>query len=696
MSFRLSAKILLAMAVFSAPVVQAQDAAFDPAQALEDVRILLDETTARLPTIDAVLNQTAFDAEALVSYVRDDITYHFYAGVQRGVSGTLLGRSGNSWDQAITLAGLLTEAGYEAFVAYGTVEGVVFPAPRAAQLSGDGSANQDFTDLVAARLSQIETTLQEAQIALGSEGVLAETTYAWVKWRDTPADDYTDVHPVFAEDLLPEAVTQTGSVTGTVPPGQVMSLSIRPFAAVQSGETVTRRWVADPVNGAVANMWGVRQIFAFVPTTAGVIIADLPEGADEAEVAYARLVTSPSFIATLNGQPMAGAQHVSRRGDLLSPQDAASAMAGVFETVAANTGNAANAMAALGQAAAEGEASSVVPQLVGAGFELTLTGPDMPPVVFTRHMLTPDTAAADADRWFADLTQSFDLVVQPGPEPVDAIANRTGQDYQRLISVYQELAGESVDLTTAWEAYDFDALRSSAAMTAAVPVTSFGRSAAPATAQSGPMIAALITRILPDPAFALTEQRQIFDIMQRPVIGAAPEVLARSVTESLAERFALEGNLGMGAATLLSRDAGLQVVTDAAMLGALGIADIALDPIRGDLAAGHVVLVSSASDPVLAWWRIDPTTGLALGRSHAGWGNELTEFISNVQISFSLWTGLLQAGKCGADAASAGQGFSSASGCIFCVAVGAVGDVSKLGSVAESGQKILANSCSYR
>ncbi len=685
MTSRFSAT-LAAVFLFGVPTLSfGQEDTFDAEAALQEVAVLLDETEARLPSVDKVLEETEFDAELLIKFMRDTVQYHPYEGVQRGVEGTLFARSGNSWDQAITLSSLLTEAGYEAFVAYGEISDAAFPAASAADLPGDLALQAEFADLVTARTDDLRAALAEAGVTLGGGDDITEVTYAWVKWRDAPGDAYREVHPIFDQEPDTLTLNQTGSVTGNVPSEMVMSLSVRPFVEIKTGDDLSRLWVADELKGAVANMWGVRQIYAFAPTTAAVVASDLPEASDETLEAYERLVTSSSFIATRNGVPMGGAQHVSRLGALLSPEAAASAMAGVFETVAANTGNAAAALAALGEDTGEG--SDAIPQLAGAGFELKLTGPEMSPQIYTRHMLTTDTPVGDIDGWFADITQTFDLTVQPGPEPRDAIAQRTAIDHGALLQTYQELSTRQVGLDEAYSAYDYGDLRSSSAMTAAIPVTSAGRQAAPDTAQSGPLIAALITRIKPDPEFALNEQRRIFDILQRPITGTPQSVLNRGVAESLAERFALSGNQGYGAATLLATESSLSLLTDPVELDALAVADIARLPMLDDLNSGYVIAVSGSTDPALAWWRIDPRTGQTLGRSHAGWGNELTEFLSTMQISFSVTTSILNAAKCGSEAGGGG----ALGRCVLCLGVSLVGD---LAFETGAGHRMATSACS--
>lgn len=53
------------------------------------------------------------DAETIVDWVRHNIRFQQYPGVLHGAFGTLITRSGNAPDQALLLARLLGDAGYE-------------------------------------------------------------------------------------------------------------------------------------------------------------------------------------------------------------------------------------------------------------------------------------------------------------------------------------------------------------------------------------------------------------------------------------------------------------------------------------------------------------------------------------------------------------------------------------------------------
>ncbi|MEO6434690.1 MAG: hypothetical protein ABIP55_02870, partial [Tepidisphaeraceae bacterium] len=53
------------------------------------------------------------DPQELAGFVQKQIAHEPYAGVVRGVEGTLAAKAGNDWDRAVLLQALLAEAGYK-------------------------------------------------------------------------------------------------------------------------------------------------------------------------------------------------------------------------------------------------------------------------------------------------------------------------------------------------------------------------------------------------------------------------------------------------------------------------------------------------------------------------------------------------------------------------------------------------------
>ena len=97
----------------------------------QDVSTLLDAFVDHLESLRSTLDRTQFDVEELsfelafespdviVEWVQHNIAFEPYLGLLRGPTGTLMSRAGNALDQAVLLARLLNDAGYEARIARG-------------------------------------------------------------------------------------------------------------------------------------------------------------------------------------------------------------------------------------------------------------------------------------------------------------------------------------------------------------------------------------------------------------------------------------------------------------------------------------------------------------------------------------------------------------------------------------------------
>src|SRR5581483_8941313 len=68
-----------------------------------------------------VVDQTGVDRNALVAWVRGNVTWVPYQGALRGAVGVLMDRQGNSLDQSLLLAELLRLAGHETRLAHGAL-----------------------------------------------------------------------------------------------------------------------------------------------------------------------------------------------------------------------------------------------------------------------------------------------------------------------------------------------------------------------------------------------------------------------------------------------------------------------------------------------------------------------------------------------------------------------------------------------
>lgn len=91
-------------------------------QIIEDIERLRTVIDRSYFETEAVLNQSDFESEIIIDFVRDRICFEQYPGLLRGSKGTLMSRAGNALDQSFLLASLLRDAGYDARIVRGELD----------------------------------------------------------------------------------------------------------------------------------------------------------------------------------------------------------------------------------------------------------------------------------------------------------------------------------------------------------------------------------------------------------------------------------------------------------------------------------------------------------------------------------------------------------------------------------------------
>jgi transglutaminase-like putative cysteine protease len=113
-------------------------------------------TATALGSISDLAASLDHDVERIFRFVSEEIRYEPYVGILRGARGALLGRSGNSADQALLLAELLAASG----ISYRYASGAIDDATAGAIL-GAG-----VTDVVTARDDAFRVLVADAQAAV--------------------------------------------------------------------------------------------------------------------------------------------------------------------------------------------------------------------------------------------------------------------------------------------------------------------------------------------------------------------------------------------------------------------------------------------------------------------------------------------------------------------------------------------------
>lgn len=271
---------------------------------LERVAALLDPTEHDL---DALGLELAFEEPAgIAAWVAENVAYEAYVGVLRGAEGTLVARAGNALDQALLLARLLTDAGYDARIALGAL--------------GDADALELVMGMFAPR-AQPRATADAAGLAesLGVDASAAET---------------------YLEGEVPAELTHR--------------LRIEMSIERKRGDVFETVAIMTPWERPVADLLGV-------PIAVGnTALGDVP-GTTMDERA-AQLAEAAFFAPVLGGGLAPGAQAFDLNGNLVPPSVGANRMAAFFQATAGALEGAMGALGQLGGDAAPTEAFALVAQ----------------------------------------------------------------------------------------------------------------------------------------------------------------------------------------------------------------------------------------------------------------------------------------------------------------------------------------------
>ncbi len=199
-----------------------------------------------------------YEIEVAHLFVRDRVRFEPYLGVLKGPQGTAMTLAGNAFDQALLLANLINIMGGEAQLVTGSLDNastdLLLNRAFVAVAVEPGTADTSMLIPILARYSQeladsFKQSLEQ-QASNDDSGSLESDTrkladllqslvgldtkagnnseslqrlkdqlgssYAWVRWRDGPSDEWQALHPVFAQGQLPLS-TQTGVITASVP-----------------------------------------------------------------------------------------------------------------------------------------------------------------------------------------------------------------------------------------------------------------------------------------------------------------------------------------------------------------------------------------------------------------------------------------------------------------------------------------------
>lgn len=267
--------------------------------------------------LDALSAKLGLKADDIVSFVRDNIAFEQYPGLLRGAKWTLIGRAGNSIDEAVLLGTLLSKAGYQIKIEHGTLNPdqatnllLQMQVPRKApdavgnidaiktlvkQMAHTaGVSDSDLkpyldslgenpaiapADLASANAdaSSITDALNTAGVTLGSSTTLAglateASDYFWVSYRKSVDDKWTDAHPAFKTGDAP-TVTPTESFDGVdkIPDADKQTIKIEPILERTIDGVASTQSLGTPMQGPADQLAGQPIFFTTLSNAAAVV-----------------------------------------------------------------------------------------------------------------------------------------------------------------------------------------------------------------------------------------------------------------------------------------------------------------------------------------------------------------------------------------------------------------------------------------
>lgn len=649
-----------------------------------DLRAAIDRTVF---DIDDLAFEFAFDdIDDIVAWAVDEIAFEPYAGVLRGPEGTLLARAGNALDQAVFVARLLNDAGFEARVALGELSDADADAllgralaPRPAPPAiGDRAQLEDaivrlagllgmpvealmaeldatfdpvpITDAallaeVSDRAAELEAALNAAGLDLGAGDVdrlRAEArTYAWVEARVSSNQAWTAYHPT---GLVPGGYLEASEVLeGTVPEALQHRVRIEAWIESKEDDRLSRTAVMAPWENPSAVFVG--QVLDYANAPNGFEVG--PIGTFDLEGV---LEQTNFFVPYFRGRVAPGALFFDLGGRALPPMIAGDQAAAVIQSVgrAAETGLGALRGIGIG-GDQEAEDPDDIFALVGHGFDITLIAPGGDETTHSRWILDRIGAEHRANGVVAvsdggvdvgrALLQQHRIVLTTGALP---------QGYLLDLALADLEARRDLLAFTLEQAFDPDpdAVLGPGAVGAEIaadqmllfdvfdrPLGAAVEAAHGAGYRSAPSLVALTRALQDDDTLAYridivaNERRTLVE--RGGAVALDPRSsLRRGVWETVAEREALrddDAERVIAAADTVGPFTALRP-GDAIDATAFGLDAEALRNLEADLGRGSLVLVPTVPREHLAWWRVDPLTGTTLGVSADGRGQSMTEY----------------------------------------------------------------------
>ncbi|MDX1625431.1 MAG: transglutaminase domain-containing protein [Wenzhouxiangellaceae bacterium] len=445
--------VMTAVSIAAFPYHAARAASPDAPEGFEELEREIDELGRKAERLRSTLKRERFDPEefvfsaafeldALVEFVRDEIAFHPYEGTLRGAAGTLRARAGNSLDQALLLAQMIRSAGFDARIVRSELTGdaalrlldAAANAPEPPPLDYFGEAiARTFGERESERIETrpIERTsyhedtqrqarelldvLERAGIELApvdATGRLLESVreYFWVQHRVGPSDAWQPAHPAFGSSEPPAGLEPAEFFAESIPTTYQHRFEMRAWIEQWVNGKIEKHPIMSTWSAPTANLNGVDIRFHNVPNG---INGDETGDLDE-------VLANTEVLTPFVGKAAApGAMAFDLQGRVIDPMaQSGSPAAGIIKTVGDKFVDAAGGVT-------DRPDGEPVMALHSMYLEFTFHRPDGESESRRRYLLPPrQTYKGDRAEVLRPLITGYTYVVSTGGQPREFIADR--------------------------------------------------------------------------------------------------------------------------------------------------------------------------------------------------------------------------------------------------------------------------------
>lgn len=384
---------------------------------VEELRTHIDRSQFDL---EALLDKLDYDPERVIRFVTGEIHFEQYQGLLRGAQGTLMSRAGNALDQAVLLASLLKNAGFDARVVHGNLQDggaarlvaqmTVARRPEPPPLDWRGLketlekmaleagldadrvraalaplvhppsvdppvsfSDLEFFERSHAEAQEIVDLLKEAGISVGAnesghELIAEARDYFWLEWKRGPASSWQPIHPAFTDRKhWPTDLEAIEVFRDRVPAELQHRFRLESIVEQQLGKRTKTHQLMEPWERPVANLVGRTMTYVNLPDR-----LTSREGFDDPT---ASIRDSTYFIPLLNGGLPKAVVAFDMDGNVVPPDALVGGYAGLFKELSGKAAKALSSLAGLGDSQADVADADVV-RLASHHIDFVFIAPD--------------------------------------------------------------------------------------------------------------------------------------------------------------------------------------------------------------------------------------------------------------------------------------------------------------------------------